>query len=703
MRSNLGIHVANARFRNMSDFFAIPWTSFFVLHLNRDQVPQLRAKYPDSQIIVRAYTNNWHDQDPVAWAESIAQWANELKPYGIELTFANEQNLQAEGHPQGAGGAILYPPKQLYVDVLNWNLAVIRKLRELVPWARLHFPALSQGHSDDQDDAGYIGFEILRPAVEACDVLDVHTYWNPGQSVNDLYFGRRYEKVRALFPKMAMFVSECGAYPADDPHVPSEYVQWLNNLPQYVEGATFFIWDSDAANAIWTIADKPNIVANFKSYQPPQVQPSPTGWCQFATRVPTTKFWSGNEGRRGVVMHIAQGGYDAAVRWLSDENANPNSSAHFVIAKDGRIAQLVSIDDSAWANGLRWDAESNQWFTPSGRPVKPTWQDIEPGVNPNLFTISIEHEGVYQEEWTPEMYKANNRLLQWIAAQVSVQKPENAFWAYVPHRTLIGHYEIDPADRPNCPGPNVHYENMAADANDTLLARVKRLNDTLHVYGRTNLVSLPEGKVIRELADTDIQVYGYLDYEGKRWFITPYSFSNSLQNFFDAVSTISPFLKQVVERAQTVRVHGTTDLKRLPDGQVMSILKDTDIAVHGYLDYNGTRYLIPQTAWDHRMAYFFLESATQVLTPDAAALEAAKKITWMPVNSDAALYIYAQKNGLGCPQSDEFSFSVANDDYVGQVYNLGVVYAKKGDWTNLKFVKKPTGMAIGLYPIVPGR
>ncbi len=76
------------------------------------------------------------------------------------------------------------------------------------------------------------------------------------------------------------------------------------------------------------------------------------GWCPFATKVPTTKFWQGNQGRRAVVLHIAQGGYDAAVSWLSNAQSNPNSSAHFVIAKDGRIAQLVSINDSAWANGL---------------------------------------------------------------------------------------------------------------------------------------------------------------------------------------------------------------------------------------------------------------------------------------------------------------------------------------------------------------
>lgn len=691
MSSRLGVHVANARFRNMTEFYNIKWKSFVVLHLNRDQVPQIRAKYPDAQIVVRAYTSNWFNEDPVAWGGAIAQWANELRPYNIELTFANEQNLAAEGHPQAAGDAVIYPPKQVYVDIANWNLAVTKRLRELVPWARLHFPALSQGHSDDQDDAGYVGFEILRPAVQACDVIDVHTYWNPGDSVDSPNYGLRYEKIRALFPSMPIFISESGAYPSDAPSVPDEYVHWLNTLPEYVEGTAFFIWDSDTPNAIWTIADKPKIIEDFKSYVP-QVQPTPTGWCPFATRVATNKFWRGNEGRRAAVMHIAQGNFDGTVRWLSDENANPNSSAHFVIAKDGRIAQLVSIDDSAWANGLGWDDSTKQWRNPAGKVVNPSWQDLLPGENPNLYTISIEHEGVYQEEWTLEMYKANNRLLQWIAAQVSIGQSSGAYWKYVPHRNVIGHYELDPLDRANCPGPNVHYDSIATDANDTLIAQVKRLNDTFHIYGKTNLVALPDGKLIRELADTDIQVFGYLDYQGKRWFITPYSFSNGIQNFFDAASTISPFLSQVTPQARVVHITGVTDLKRLPDGQVISKLQDLDVAVYGYLVLNGTRYLHPQTAWDHRAAYFFLESSTLAITPDAAALEAAKKLKWMPVNSDAAFYIYAQNNGLGCPQSDEFPFLVGKVDYVGQVYNLGVVYAKKGDWSNARFVKKPAGL-----------
>jgi hypothetical protein len=86
----------------------------------------------------------------------------------------------------------------------------------------------------------------------------------------------------------------------------------------------------------------------------------------------------------------------------------------------------------------------------------------------------------------------------------------------------------------------------------------------------------------------------------------------------------------------------------------------------------------------------------QAATPDSgsttleqAAISAAKKLTWMPINTDGALYKFAQAQNLGYPQTDEFEFTFGSVVYVGQVYNLGIVFVKKGDWGNCKWVKKP--------------
>lgn len=282
--SKLGIHVPNVgTLLGQPDFYSTPWTNFVVLHLNKGYVPDLRAHYPNALIVMRAYLQNWYNQDPIAWAQQIASLANELKPYTVDWTFANEQNLSGEGHPNGAPfNGTPYPPAQVYTDINNWNLKVIAELRRDAPFVRIHFPALSQGHSDDQNDAGYVGFELCRASVESCDVLDVHTYWNVGNpdgSVDSPYYGKRYEKLHALFPNKPLFISEYGGTFPNTPGAADEYKHWLDTLPDYITGAAAFIWDSDAPNAAWRIYNQPALVSMFKNYTapsapPPQPEPS---------------------------------------------------------------------------------------------------------------------------------------------------------------------------------------------------------------------------------------------------------------------------------------------------------------------------------------------------------------------------------------------------------------------------------------------
>lgn len=76
-------------------------------------------------------------------------------------------------------------------------------------------------------------------------------------------------------------------------------------------------------------------------------------------------------------------------------------------------------------------------------------------------------------------------------------------------------------------------------------------------------------------------------------------------------------------------------------------------------------------------------------TLEQAAIAAAQEFKWMPINSAGALYRFAQQQKLGYPQTDEFELTFNNVVYVAQVYNLGIVYVKKGDWGNCQWVKKP--------------
>jgi hypothetical protein len=136
--------------------------------------------------------------------------------------------------------------------------------------------------------------------------------------------------------------------------------------------------------------------------------------------------------------------------------AGHGTSAHFVVSKQGEVSQTVNINDTAWANGLVWRA--GVWWSPDGkRRVRPTWADIVAGQNPNEYTISIEHEGFTGQPLTEEMKAATVALLKWIASETGM--------VYVEGKTLIRHGNINPTDRPRCPGASFDLAALATAAN----------------------------------------------------------------------------------------------------------------------------------------------------------------------------------------------------------------------------------------------
>lgn len=67
----------------------------------------------------------------------------------------------------------------------------------------------------------------------------------------------------------------------------------------------------------------------------------------------------------GIVVHIAQGYYEGTISWQL--NTASRVSSHFVIAKDGRIAQVVDTDIRAWtqrAGNSSWLSTENEGFVP---------------------------------------------------------------------------------------------------------------------------------------------------------------------------------------------------------------------------------------------------------------------------------------------------------------------------------------------------
>lgn len=163
-------------------------------------------------------------------------------------------------------------------------------------------------------------------------------------------------------------------------------------------------------------------------------------WYPKAKRLPLTTREFSNRGMPilGICNHITAGTDSRG--WL--QNADNGSSVHFLIrVENGKavVYQFMPIEWAAWGNGRH---------SGTGNPYMPEWvkEYIRKGINPNLFTISIEHEGVTPTAalYTGPMLDASIELHKWIAATVPTVKVE--------HGRLLGHFMLDHIQRPFCPG-----------------------------------------------------------------------------------------------------------------------------------------------------------------------------------------------------------------------------------------------------------
>lgn len=169
-----------------------------------------------------------------------------------------------------------------------------------------------------------------------------------------------------------------------------------------------------------------------------------------------------NNGRNGflpvlIVCHITEGSFDGAVSWLC--NKKSLVSSHFVVAKDGRVSQLVPIEDTSWCNGTTTNPEDKRFYGNSSLELVRSKK-----TNANYFTISIEHEAFSKEkgELTKEQLDSTVELIKHISKEV-----KKIYNIDIPfdREHIVGHYEINPVTKPNCPGAKFQFDEIIQKLN----------------------------------------------------------------------------------------------------------------------------------------------------------------------------------------------------------------------------------------------
>lgn len=191
-----------------------------------------------------------------------------------------------------------------------------------------------------------------------------------------------------------------------------------------------------------------------------------------------------------IVSHITEGSYAGAVSWLC--NPKSGASAHFVVSKKGEITQLVDIREAAWCNGTSTDPKKNNHYSKSSLKIV---RDRK--TNANYYTISIEHEGFYKDGYgalTPEQLEATIWLHRYIIDEV---KKIYGIEIPIDREHIVGHYQIDPIRKPNCPGKAFQWDKLIEGLKEGVIDMV--LEQWQKEMGEKAIENLSQRKIKGEL------------------------------------------------------------------------------------------------------------------------------------------------------------------------------------------------------------
>jgi hypothetical protein len=149
-----------------------------------------------------------------------------------------------------------------------------------------------------------------------------------------------------------------------------------------------------------------------------------------------------------IVIHIMEGTLTGTDSWFLDEKSKV--SAHFGIGKDGAVHQYVHQSDTAWHAG--------RVNNPSWKLIKPSGDAANPYINPNYYTLGIEHEGDEHSDWTDDMYQSSSQVIAALSKRWNIP---------LDREHVIGHHEI--YSLKTCPGFKVDLDkliNLASQVKD---------------------------------------------------------------------------------------------------------------------------------------------------------------------------------------------------------------------------------------------
>lgn len=146
-------------------------------------------------------------------------------------------------------------------------------------------------------------------------------------------------------------------------------------------------------------------------------------------QIPSANYYKGRDRWKPdmIVIHATEGNRASVIQTFQS-TAIPKST-HFMVCKTGEIVQFVNTADTAYGNGIQV------------RPSDPVvLERNKSGTNPNLYTISIEHELLKNEIPTAAQYAASAELLKYLSQKWSIPLDTDH---------VIPHHNIDAAK--TCP------------------------------------------------------------------------------------------------------------------------------------------------------------------------------------------------------------------------------------------------------------